>query len=68
MGSYLRLIDGVYHSTLSLRVMKKKGGWDLPVAECGLDEGAVALPHSALIAPKINYNSKVNCVTQVDQS
>ena len=28
-GSYLRLIDFVYHSTLGLRVIKKKKTWDL---------------------------------------
>jgi len=33
-GSYLRLIDCVYHSTLGLRVIKKKKGTsDVVVAE-----------------------------------
>ena len=41
-GSYLRLIDFVYHSTLGLRVIKKKKKkqkkkkvlWDLDLGEC----------------------------------
>ena len=32
-GSYLRLIDGVYHSTLGLRVIKKKKTGELPARE-----------------------------------
>ena len=31
-GSYLRLIDFVYHSTLDLRVIKKKKGWGFQVS------------------------------------
>ena len=33
-GSYLRLIDFVYHSTLGLSVIKKKGGFDPRTGGC----------------------------------
>jgi len=40
-GSYLRLIDFVYHSTLSLGVIKKKKkGWGV-LDVCALEEGEV---------------------------
>ena len=42
-GSYLWLIDFVYHSTLGLRVIKKKKGWEVWGTDSkGVDEERVA--------------------------
>jgi len=53
-GSHLRLIDFVYHSTLGVRVIKKRRGMSLGEAEEAGDETLVALDRPQhRISPRI---------------
>ena len=69
-GSYLRLIDVVYHSTLGLRVMKKKK----PSFNVGVRHYHT-VDFASFVASDIEglrdqlctaYGPKVNCARQVD--
>jgi len=63
-GSYFRLIDFVYHSTLGLRVMKKKKcRWVLTAAHCFLnaDSDVVFFFFFTLVAgPRRSLSLKLN--------
>ena len=52
-GSYLRLIDFVYHSTLGLRVMKKK-------REGAVETGNHTVEYAAFVPPKFYVVTRPN--------
>ena len=54
-GSYLRAIDFVYHSTLGLRVIRKKKGLVLPAPEAPI----IKLPRREAGSPN-HLNDKVD--------
>jgi len=72
-GSYLRLIDFLYHSTLGLRVIKKKKcsyGGEAPFTE-GTTRWSTKVslgPDSGVLRDQIctTQGPKVNCVRHVD--